>query len=291
MKGRVKTMMWLLIAIGSLIVATVIFFSLPYSGMLSDFKRDSQKHGDRFALKSSVFSEQELDLLPEPVRNHIIACGYIGRPKMTSLTSVMRAVPLFDSADKPPMIVDYSLRSFADEPVRLAYIRTSMYGIPFEAYDSYQSGVGFMKGVLGKAVTVFDQRGSGMDKAQLLTWLGECFLIPSSVIGGNITWEPIDATHAKASVTHNGITGSGVFTFSEQGFVESFRTAERERTNTDGSTDRPEWSAMYGDWLVQDGVYLPHRIKAVWHEESGDQVYFDATGFELIFDEDKSSTY
>ncbi len=48
------------------------------------------------------------------------------------------------------MIVDYKLCSFEDKPVQLAYIRTSMYGIPFEAYDSTQDGLGSMKSVFGK---------------------------------------------------------------------------------------------------------------------------------------------
>ena len=276
--------MWVLITAGALVAAAVIFLATPYSGTLSDFERDVKRHAGRFTPKSDVFTEEELAALPEPVRRHFAVCGYTGRPKMTSMSATMKAVPLFDSADKPPMIVDYNLRSFADEPVRLAYIKTSMYKIPFEAYDSYQNGVGFMKGVLGKGLTVFDHRGPGMDKSQLLTWLGECFLIPSSVVSGYISWEPVDEHHAKAIVTHSGMTCGGVFTFSEQGFVESFRTSERERTNNDGSMERQDWSTVYGDWQEKDGVFLPNSIKVIWHEAAGDLDYFDASGFEINYD-------
>ena len=40
-----------------------------------------------------------------------------------------------------------ALYMFAYKPVRLAYIRTSMFEIPFEGFDSLQDGTGFMKGV------------------------------------------------------------------------------------------------------------------------------------------------
>ncbi len=51
----------------------------------------------------------------------------------------------------------------------MALIDSSIFGIPFEGYDSYQNGTGGMKGVIAKAITLFDQTGTDMDKACLAT--------------------------------------------------------------------------------------------------------------------------
>lgn len=55
-----------------------------------------------------------------------------------------------------------------------------------------------------------------MDKAQLLTYLSECFLIPSALLGGYITWESIDSAYVRAFITYKGVTGSGILTYDGQ---------------------------------------------------------------------------
>jgi len=284
-KGRGKNKMtWILCGVAFLVVATIIFFYIPYSKTKNDFQKDVRSYKERTVSTSEVFSEQDIALLPEPVQAHFRACGYIGTPKMTSMTAYMSSVPLRESNDKPPMIIDYTLFLFADEPVRLAYIKTSMFGIPFEGYDSTQNGVGFMKGVIGKIFTLFNQTGPEMDKGQLITYLGECFLIPSSILNGYITWEPIDAVHAKATIAYQGISASGVFTFGDDGFLKSFQTEERGRTGADGTIDYPKWSGVYENFTEKNGVFYPENAKAVYHEDAGDLIYFDARNINITFE-------
>jgi len=132
-------------------MAVIVFFQIPYSPTRSAFQKDVQIHTEQSsAMLSRVFAEQDIAHLPEPVQNHFRVAGLIGQPMMTSTRAFMQSVPLYDAIDKPPMIIDYTLYLFAHKPVRLAYIYTSMFGIPFEGFDSTQDGVGFMKGVIGK---------------------------------------------------------------------------------------------------------------------------------------------
>lgn len=39
----------------------------------------------------------------------------------------------------------------------MALIDSRMFGIPFEGYDYYQNGIGGMKGMLAKAIPLFNQ--------------------------------------------------------------------------------------------------------------------------------------
>jgi len=265
------------------IAAIIIFFKIPYSKTMNRFRKDVQKHSEQSNLQSVVFSDQNIAFLPEPVQKHFRAAGYIGKPKMASISAYMQSIPLRSSIHKPPMIIDYTLHLFAYKPVRLAYIKTSVFGIPFEGYDSTQNGIGFMKGVIGKVITLFNQTGAEMDKAQLLTYLGECFLFPSAVLSKYIAWEPIDATHVKAVITYKGVSGSGVFAFSSDGLLKSFYTDERAQIQTGGKINYPGWSAVFEDYRQEDGIWLPKNIKAVWHEEDGDLVYFNENNLKIKF--------
>lgn len=283
-RGR-RRMVWVLCSIALLITAVIIFFRIPYSMTKAGYQDDIQVYKNKFKLESDVFLEQDIKELPEPVQTYLKVSGYMGKTKMTSMKAYISSAPLKDTEDKPPMIVDYTLCSFAEEPVRLAYISTSLYGIPFEAYDSTQNGIGFMKGVLGKVFTLFNQKGHEMDKGQLLTYLSECFFIPSSVFSDYITWESIDSKHAKAVITYNQISGSGIFTFDDHGFVTSFQTDERAKVSMDGSIAFPKWSLVYERFEEKDGLFYPAHVKTIWHERDGDFVYFDADNIKFTFDE------
>jgi hypothetical protein len=276
-------MFWILGTIAFIFVVLLVFFQIPYSKVKNSFQRDVWRYSAGISKQQYIFTEEDIASLPESLQNHFRVCGYIGTPKMSSMTAFMSAVPLKDANDKPPLIIDYILFSVADKPVRLAYIKSSLFGIPFEGYDSTQDGVGFMKGVIGKVFTLFNHAGSEMDKGQLLTYLGECFIIPSSILNRYITWEAVDDRHVKATISYKGISGSGVFAFDDNGFVQSFQTGERARTGNDGNIDYPVWSVFYGNYTETNGIYYPDSVKAVWHESDGDLIYFEANGFEIKF--------
>jgi len=277
-------MIWILCSITVLVIAVIIFFQIPHSRTRNEFQRDVQRHMELSDVQAGFFAEQDISHLPAPVQSHFRAVGLIGQPIMTSVTATMSSATLRDSNNSTPMVIDYTLYSFAYSPVRLAYIRTSMFGIPFEGFDSLQDGEGFMRGVIGKIFTLFNQTGQEMNRAQLLTYLGECFIIPTSILGEHITWEAIDETSVRATITYGDISGSGIFTFDYSGLVQSFYTDERAKIDNDGSIDFSGWSALYGDWRKsENGKYLPNSVRAVWHESEGDLVYFEANNIRYEF--------
>jgi hypothetical protein len=249
----------------------------------SIFKKDIQTHTEKSALTHEVFSEKDIASLPEPVQKHFKMSGLIGKPKMAMVAAYMPAVPLKDTHTKPPMIINFDLRLFAYRPIRLAYIKTSVFGIPFEGYDCFQNGTGFMKGVIGKFIPLFNQKGIAMSKAQLITYLGEALLCPSIFISEYIKWEQIDDSHVKATITCDGISGSGIFAFSNDGFIHSFTTDERARISTNGETDYPKWSCVCENFEDIDGLHLPKTVKAIWHLTDGDLVYFESSNISFSF--------
>ena len=276
---------WILGSIAALIIAVIIFFQIPYSPVYSEFQNDVQRHMEQSVIREDVFTEQDIANLPEPLQNHLRAAGIIGQPIMSGFSMFVPSSPFLQSSDGSPLYLDYYLYVFAHAPVRLAYMRTSMLGIPFEAYDSLQDGVGFMRGVLGKMVTMFNETGVEMDRGQLLTYLGEIAMLPSLIFSDYIAWEPIDAHNVRATIAYGEVSGSGIFTFGDDGFIRYFRTSERARVNTDGSIDFLDWSVIYDNWAADEsGMHIPNHFQVIWHEPEGDFVYFEpAAGFNVVF--------
>ena len=56
----------------------------------------------------------------------------------------------------------------------------------------------------------------------MLRYLGEIVWVPSAALSDYITWEEMDSTTARATMSYEGITASGIFKFDENGAFVSF---------------------------------------------------------------------
>lgn len=184
----------------------------------------------------------------------------------------------------PTLKIDYTQYNFINEPCRLALIDSSMFGIPFEGYDYYQNGIGGMKGVVAKAITLFDQTGADMDKACLATFLAESLFAPTILLQDYIAFEEISTHKIRATITCEGQVASGIFTFNEQYEMISYTTNDRAATGTDGSMEYIPWSAICNDYqLASNGIKHPTKFQAVWNYPAGDFVYFDGVISEVSY--------
>jgi hypothetical protein len=68
------------------------------------------------------------------------------------------------------------------KPERIALIDTNLYGIPFEGLDSYQDGVGSMKGMIAKSIVFFYQTGKDMNQSSLVNCLAEGLMVTLKAI-------------------------------------------------------------------------------------------------------------
>lgn len=288
-----KKLFALLVAIGVvLFIAAVIavFFNIPYSKTKTEFSQLINGLINKTRDESGVFTEEDIAYLPPPVQKYFRYCGYIGTRKMSYMKAIYKDVNFLFEKDKPIIRIDYTQYNFVKDPARFAYIDSSIYGIPFEGLDSYTDGNGSMKGVLAKLFTLFNQTGETMDRASLVTYLSECLIIPNAALQDFIVWEEIDEFHSKATISYNGISADGNFTFNEKGEMLSFTTDDREATSIDGTCEKVKWSAVYSEYQETNGIKRPTVLQAVWHYDDGDLVYFDSKDVVIEFDYEKYHT-
>lgn len=277
----------MLIALGLsllLVISIFIFFKIPYSKLKKDFNNVSSELIKKSVSNNEVFTEEDIKDLPSPVKRYFEYCGFIGTEKMSYMKATFKDVTFKTGKDKPSIKIDYTQYNFVNMPDRIAFIDSSMFGIPFQGFDSYLNGIGNMKGVIAKFYTMFDQTGDDMDMASLVTYLAECFIVPTVVLQDYITWEAIDDNHAKATISYYDISASGIFTFKENGEMVSFTTNDRIATETDGTTKKVKWTAICSDYKESKGIKKPTIFKAIWHYSDGDQVYFNSEQIIIEYD-------
>lgn len=283
-----RKVMWMVAMVTSVIIGIIVFFNLPYSKIKVEFNElametmNSLNNNPNSLL--DVFTEADLIDLPLPVRKYFEHSGFIGTPKMSYMRMMFKNVDFVMSPDKPPIKINYTQYNFVSEPTRMAFIDSTLFGIPFQGLDSYVNGVGRMKGVLAKTITLFNQSGEDMNKACLVTVLSESLIVPSVALQDYIAWDSIDDTHARATISYDDISASGIFTFSEEGEPLSFTTDDRAVVGTDGTLQQVRWTALFGDYKMMNGIKQPSHLQAVWNYDSGDLIYFDSDDFVVEYD-------
>lgn len=277
-KLRKRKMFILIGGLFVLIGIILIWFYVPYSPVKRDFQNDidALMSENQLRTNNEVFTKEDFSSLPVAIQKYIQNCGYIGTPKMSYLRMEYNNVVFSQGKNHPTLKIDYMQYNFINEPCRMALIDSSMFGIPFEGYDYYQNGTGGMKGVIAKAITLFDQTGVDIDKACLATFLAESLFAPTILLQDYITFEEISDFEVQATISYKEQKASGIFTFNEQYEMISFTTNDRAVAGTDGSMEYIPWSALCGDYQISvNGIKYPSKFQAVWNYPDGDFIYFD----------------
>lgn len=268
-------MKWILGSLFILILAAILWFAVPYSPVKAEFRRLRDRQNAGQGPSGRLFSEEDLASLPLPLQTYIRRCGFLGKPRMYNMKMIHRDVGFILSSRMPQLKIQCTQFNRSGEPERVALIDTRLYGIPFEGIDAYQAGIGSMKGVIAKSITLFDQRGEAMNRSSLVNCLAESLLMPSIALQDFMTWETADANRVKGTMSYNGFSVSGIFTFDDQGLLADFTTHDRMYVDTEGGVKQVPWSAICGDYREAGGIMQPRTLQAVWHLPEGDLLYFD----------------
>jgi len=273
--------MILLLIIFALIVLVIFWFNIPYSPFRNQFKKDLNKQiklSESFLRDTSktVYEKEDFESLPPLLRAYIEECGYIGSPRKSILQMEYKKVDFSLGQNRPKLKIDYTQVDFANIPVRLAFIDSKMFGVPFQGYDYFVNGKGGMKGVLAKSFQLFDQTGEQMDKAALVTYLAEIIFIPEALLQNFVSFNQLDSHRVEARIEYKGLKACGIYHFNDAHEMIYFSTDERGQSSSDGSIEKILWEAQCREYkLYSDGIKRPTIFRAVWKYPEQDFIYFD----------------
>ena len=273
--------MILLLIIFILIALVILWFSISYSPFRNQFKKDLNKQiqlSESLLRESSktVYTREDFESLPPLLRAYIEECGYIGSPRKSILQMEYKKVDFSLGQNRPKLRIDYSQVDFANAPVRLAFIDSKMFGVPFQGYDYFVNGKGGMKGVLAKSFQLFDQTGEQMDKAALVTYLAEIIFLPEALLQNFVSFNQLDSHRVEACIEYKGLKACGIYHFNDAHEMIYFSTDERGQTSSDGNIKNIPWEAQCREYkLYSDGIKRPTVFRAVWKYPDHDFIYFD----------------
>ncbi len=252
-----------------LIVPVIIALagSLPTSYQ-KRFEAEVEKGLRRYP-KQQTLTMEDIRHLPLPVQKYIIYSGAIGKDKVHNFRAV------FQGQIKPDPKSDFlDFRSvqynFYDEPARIFYIRSGMFGIPFDGLHTYTGATATMQIKLASLFQVVDAKGPEMNKSETVTLFNDmCVLAPATLIDKNIEWQTVNPLKVKARFTNQGHTITATLFFNEAGELINFSSNDRYES-ADGKIFRNyQWTTPIKEYSDFNGRRLASFGALIWHKPTG----------------------
>ena len=209
-----------------------------------------------------LVTEEMLAGLPEPAQRYLRYAGVVGRP-------LVDTVRIRQRCRMRPSPEGMSFRIVAEqwysvEPPGFIWDATVPVAcIPVvRGRDGYLDGHGLMTIKAGSLIPFVNASGSEMDEASLLRHLSEMAWFPSAFLRDRVTWEAIDDSTVRVSITDGDLRATGTLEIDAEGRLVAFR-AQRHAMVGKAFELRP-WSAptyAYGEF---EGLRLPTSGAAVW---------------------------
>jgi len=284
--------MWIIGIISLIILAVIIWFNVPLSPLKGKFKtiiaENIKENYDQYgSLANEIYTDQDIKNLPNILQKYFRYTGLIGKQKIYNVHVVYGSTDFKLSQDKPMLKINYEHYNFLKDLDRVASINTSMMGIPFEGLDNYTNGIGSMKGMLAKSVTLFNVTGFEMNVSSLVTCLSEMIFLPTVALQDNVVWESIDENTAKANIEDNGQKASAIFKFNDNGEIISVETDDRYMDEGNGKSSKNKWVVEASEYIEENGIKYPSKAKVTWKLSTGDYTYFDGKDIKIEYNVSK----
>ncbi len=255
--------------------------ALP-SSFKNRYKAETEKR-----LKSvsatSLLSGEDIQHLPLPVQKYLHFAGAIGKPKVYNFRAVFSGQMKQDRNGKW-MGIHSEQYNFFNEPARIFYIKSKLFGIPFDGLHLFAERNAAMQIKIAHLLQFADAKGEKMNQSETVTLLNDmCLMAPATLIDKNIQWEMIDLLTVKARFTNGINTISATLLFDEQGALLNFISDDRYLSADGKKYERYTWSTPVKEYKEVNGRKVCSRADAIWHTPEGEFNYANFTMEEIEY--------
>ena len=231
--------------------------------------------------RAGVVTEEMLTGLPEPVRRYLRYTGVVGKP-VPGTIRLHQEGRMRPGPGQPWMPLEAE-EHYSVQPPGFVWAGTLRVGpvAVARARDMYAEGHGRMLVKVASLWPVADASGTQTDQAAMMRYLSEMIWFPAAFLAGSISFEAVDDSSARVTLTDHGHTATATLFFDEQGRLTEF-VAKRYRTAD--ASDPETWSTPVTGYGEFEGLRLPARGKAVYKLPGGDFDYIDVTITDLHYD-------
>jgi hypothetical protein len=148
-------------------------------------------------------------------------------------------------------------------------------GLPVWVHDAYLAGEGVLHASVLGLFTVVDMSGTReVAKGELMRFFAEAAWYPTALLPSQgVRWEAKDDRSAHATLEEGDITLTMLFTFDEQGLIDTVHAEARGRAVGDEIVPTP-WRGRFWNYEERGGMLVPLDGEVAWLLPEGEKPYW-----------------
>lgn len=227
-------------------------------------------------VKTPIVSKESISHLPKIVQKWMINSGVVTHHKIASVRLKQKGFM------KPnTKWIPFSANQYfnVETPAFVWVTKLNNNSIIYTlGRDKLDAGKGKMSiKLLGLIPVVNESNHEKLNAGTMQRFLSEMCWFPSAALNKYVNWEAIDNTSAKATLTINNKSVSGIFNFNADGNITSFKTNRYFGGKEDSKLEK--WVVNMTDYKVFDGIKIPYKCEVTWRLKRGD---FNWLNLEII---------
>jgi hypothetical protein len=147
--------------------------------------------------------------------------------------------------------------------------------LPVRVHDAYVAGEGILRASVIGLFPVADVRGTGdVAEGELMRFFAEAAWYPTALLPSQgVRWEAVNDTSARATLTEGNISITMLFTFGEEGLIDTVRAEARGRT-VGGEIVPTPWHGRFWNYEERGGMRVPLDGEVAWLLPEGEKPYW-----------------
>lgn len=278
-RNKIKMIIGIILVLAGVIL---IYWNIPFSLQKKEFNNKMNSRLEKLVEKEEYVTRDDIEKLPLPLQKYCDYIGIEGFKKHRAARIFFEDTDfVFDDKSGKVLKMDYDLWLFYDKWYRSAYCKSSMYGIPFDGMDyATDDGKGGMKGIIGKAIQIFDVCTKQGYQAGLISWFAESLTLnPVVLFSEYVTYEEIDDNSVKVIISDGEVRGEGIIYLNDKGEVTTFYSDDRQVEEIDGEMKRIGWRCEYENYQKQNGIMQAKTVKSIKIYPDKEVTYFASDNF------------
>lgn len=161
---------------------------------------------------------------------------------------------------------------------------------PMRVHDAYIEGEGVLRASLYGVVNLVNMRDGGdLAQGELMRFLAEAVLYPTVLLPGQgVQWEAVDDHSARAIGTDGAHQVSLLFTFGEDGLVETVHAEARGRLER-GTFEPTPWQGRFWNYAERGGMRVPLEGEVAWIRNGEAKPYWRGTLSEIEYELERAN--
>jgi len=216
------------------------------------------------SLNANIVTEQMILHLPDPVQNWLKNSGIIGKESIRTVY-LEQDLQMMMKPEQKDWNFGNAIQYFTvDPPAFIWTVKLDIKpAITIVGRDKFENGKGEMVIKMFSLIPLVNEKNTEkLNQATLQRYLAEIVWFPSAALSSFITWESVDENSAKATMSINGVKGSGIFYFENNGNFKKFFAMRYK--DVEETSEPIEWTVTASRTEVKNGIKIPVELKADW---------------------------